>query len=257
MGAGASLLAGDADVHDALADAGWAPTLERITAPVATAGEVARTFELLRAQALAVRAAIARGAFPLVFAGGCVSAAGTVAGCGARGAVWLDAHADLDTPADNRSGSLDVMALAIVVGTAWQGAAATIPGFTPLRPDAVALLYARDLADYQRDALAASAIHTDPVWLTALPGDRYLHVDLDALDTAVGHANRYAAPGGPALDELLATIDAAFAAGTVRAAAITAYGPPADAGGAIRSAARTVAARIALRALAQRRAGRG
>lgn len=252
MGAGASLLASDMALHDALAEAGWAPTMERVAAADPSAGEVARVFDLLRAQAGAVRGAVARGAFPLVIAGGCISAAGTVAGCGARGVVWLDAHADLDTPADNLSGNLDVMALSIVTGAAWQAAAAAIPGFVPVPADAVALLYARDLADHQRDALAASRVHTDAVALPTLPRELYLHVDLDALDTSVGHANRYAAPHGPSLDDVLATIDATFACGTVRAAALTAYEPPYDRGDRIRMAAFTIAGHIARRALGQR-----
>jgi arginase len=252
MGAGASLLAADLGLHDALADVGWAPTLERVAAADRSLGEVARTFDLLRAHAVAVRGAVARGAFPLVLAGGCISAAATVAGCGARGVVWLDAHADLDTPADNLSGNLDVMALSILTGGAWQAAAATIPGFRPVREDAIALLHARDLADYQRDALAASDVHTDPAALPLLPRDLYLHVDLDALDTSVGHANRHAAPRGPSLEELLATIDAAFACGTVRAAALTAYEPEYDRGHRIGGAAREIATHIARRALTQR-----
>jgi arginase len=252
MGGGASLLAADLGLHDALADVGWAPTLERVAAADTTLGEIARTFDLLRAQALAVRAAVARGAFPLILAGGCISAAATVAGCGARGVVWLDAHADLDTPADNLSGNLDVMALSIVTGAAWQAAAATIPDFRPVREDAVALLHARDLADYQRDALAASAVHTDAAALPLLPEPLYLHIDLDALDTTVGHANRYAAPHGPSLEELLATIDAAFACGTVRAAALTAYEPDYDRGHRIGGAARKIAAHVARQALIQR-----
>jgi arginase len=252
MGAGASSLFADEELNDGLRAAGWAPTVERIPSADPAAGEVTRIFDLLRGQALAVRAAVARGAFPLVMAGGCISASGTVAGCGARGAVWLDAHADLDTPADNLSGSMDVMALSILTGGAWQAASATIPGFTPLAPHDVALLYARDLAPYQRAALAASAVRTVAAEIARLPERLYLHVDLDALDVSVGRANRYAAPGGPGLDELLATIDATFDHATVVAAALTAYEPPYDRTGTIRAAAHAIAARIATRALAQR-----
>src|SRR6201999_1750894 len=54
MGAGASLLASDLGLHDALAGAGWSPTLERVAAADPSLGEVARTFELLRAHAVAV-----------------------------------------------------------------------------------------------------------------------------------------------------------------------------------------------------------
>jgi arginase len=252
MGAGATALAIDEDLHDALAVAGWAPTLERIAASDPGEGEVTRIFDLVRAQAGAVRAAVGRGAFPLVLAGGCVSAAGTVAGCGARGAVWLDAHADLDTPEDNLSGSIDVMALSILTGRAWQAAAAAIPGHVALAPEDVVLLYARDLAPYQRDALAASGVRTDAAALSTLPARTYLHVDLDALDTSVGHANRYAAPHGPSLEDVLTIVDATFAQTTVVAAALTAYEPRYDRTSAVRAAALAIAARIARHALTQR-----
>jgi arginase len=261
MGAGAALLAGDAALHEGLSAAGWAPTVQQILAADPSAGEVARIFDLLRAQEAAVRAAQWREAFPLVLAGGCISATGTVAGCGAQGAVWLDAHADLDTPDDNVSGSMDVMALSILCGTAWPAQRATIPNAVAIGEDRVALLGVRDLADYQRDRLARSALRTAPgafdAWaataaITAIPQRLYLHVDLDVLDTSVGHANRYAAPGGPTLESVLAAVDATFDHATVLAAAITAYEPPADGDGAILAAARTIARRIADRALAQR-----
>jgi arginase len=252
MGAGATALAIDEDLHDALAVAGWAPTLERVAASDPGAGEVTRIFDLLRAQAAAVSAAVGRGAFPLVLAGGCVSAVGTIAGCGARGTVWLDAHADLDTPEDNLSGSIDVMALSVVTGRAWQAAAATVPGHVPLAPEDVVLLYARDLADYQRDGIAAAGVRTDAAALATLPARTYLHVDLDALDTSVGHANRYAAPYGPSLEDVLTIVDATFARTTVVAAALTAYEPRYDRANSIRAAALAIATRIARHALTQR-----
>jgi arginase len=263
MGAGAALLTGDAPLHEALNDAGWAPTVQRILAADPSAGEVTRIFDLLRAQEAAVRAARARGAFPLVLAGGCISATGTVAGCGAQGAVWLDAHADFDTPQDNVSGSMDVMALSILCGSAWPAQHATIDHAVAIPEERVALLGVRDLAPYQRDRVAISALNTVPgafdtraatTAITALPQRLYLHVDLDVLDTSVGHANRYAAPGGPSLETVLAAIDTTFDHATVLAAALTAYEPPADGDGKILAAARTIAQRIDERALDQRSA---
>jgi arginase len=261
MGAGAAALAGDQALHDGLRAAGWAPTVQRILAADPAVGEVTRIFELLRAQEAAVRAAIERGAFPLVLAGGCISATGTVAGCGARGAVWLDAHADFDTPADNVSGSMDVMALSLLCGAGWPAQHATIPNAVALHEQDVALLGVRDLAPYQDEALVASAIRgvrgafdwpatVDAI--AALPDRLYLHVDLDVLDTTVGHANRFACAGGPALDAVLAAIDATFDHATVAAAALTAYEPPVDKDDKILEAARTIAAHIAARARAQR-----
>jgi arginase len=261
MGAGPAALFQDERLHDALAAAGWTPTIERVPAADRMLGEAGRVFDLLRAHEHAVRGARARGAFPLVLSGGCISAVATVAGCGAQAAVWLDAHADLDTPDDNLSGSLDVMALSLLTGAAWPALRATIPGVVAMREEHVALLGVRDLADYQRARLERSAVRVAAGAFTAdgaaraigpLPPLRYLHIDLDVLDTALGRANRFAAPGGPSLDSVLAAIDATFASGTVLAAALTAYEPTTDPRGTIRTAAITIADHIAHHALTQR-----
>jgi arginase len=264
MGAGAALLAGDAELHDALREAGWAPTLQRVASADPGAPEVARTFEVLLALALDVRGAVAGRAFPLVLAGGCLSAAGTFAGAGARdaGVVWLDAHADLDTPEDNVSGFLDVMALSVLTGGCWRAQREAIPRFAAVPQERVALLGVRDLADYQRAAMERSAVRVVPgafapeaaaAAIAALPAPTYLHVDLDVLDTSVGRANAYAAPGGPPLEDVLAVIDAAFDHGPVVAAALTAYDPAADRSGTILDAARTIARHIATRRMASAR----
>lgn len=257
MGAGAALLAGDPELHAALWAADWAPTVERVAAADPDAGEIARTFELVRVLAGAVRGARSRGAFPLVLAGGCLSAVGTVAGSGAHGAVWLDAHADLDTPEDNVSGFLDVMALSVLTGGCWAAQRERVPGYVPLREADVALLGVRDLAPYQVEQVARAATRTASDAFDAaaargaistLPVPLYLHVDLDVVDTSVGRANHYAAPGGPSLETVLATIDATFDHGRVIAATLSAYDPTADRDRRILTAARTIAARIATRA---------
>jgi arginase len=253
MGAGASLLAGDRELHDVLASCGWTPTLERVPAVAdPLAGEVTRIFDLLRVQALAVRAAVARGAFPLVLSGGCISAAATVAGCRADGTVWFDAHADLDTPEDNLSGSMDVQALSILTGAAWQAAARTIPGFTPLAESAVQVVGVRDLAPYQHVRLGSSGV-VDHLDAPSLGRRTYLHIDLDVLDAGVvGRANRFACAGGPDLDDVLGSIDTIFDHTTIVAATLSAYEPRADRDGTIRDAAHTIARRVATRAREQR-----
>jgi arginase len=43
--------------------------------------------------------------------------------------LWLDAHADFDTPEDNLTGFTDVMGLAILTGGCWRALRETIPGF--------------------------------------------------------------------------------------------------------------------------------
>jgi len=224
--------------------------------------EIGRIVELDRRLAAAVRDAVEEGAVPLVLAGACMSALGTVAGAGPEGlgVVWLDAHADLDTPEDNESGFFDVMALSVLTGTGWAALRATIPGFAPVPEEHVVLAGVRDLEPYQRARLGRSRVHAVPGPFaaedleSALAALRervervYLHVDLDVLDSRAGRANEYAAPGGPGPGEVVGAVDAVFDRFDVAAAALTAYDPAEDANGRAREVARRVLGRIVDRA---------
>jgi arginase len=260
MGLGASVLATDEGLREGLAAAGWQPRAVRVPPVDETLPEVARIFELARRLALHVAAARDRDAFALVLGGNCVSCLGTTAGvAGGKdlGVVWLDAHADFDTPEDNLSGFTDVMGLSILTGNCWRALRETIPGFAVVDESRVVLAGTRALEPYQRDRLAASRVQVVPGAIVAEARDAaldalreqvervYLHVDLDVLDTSVGRANAYAAPGGPGLDEVLAAIDATFRRFDVAAAAITAYDPRVDDSGTIGVAAVAIAAHIA------------
>jgi arginase len=264
MGLGASVLAADERFRAGIEAAGWATRAVRVPPVDETLPEVARIFELDRRLARSVADARGRGAFPLVLGGNCVSCLGTTAGAGddgeELGVVWLDAHADFDTPEDNLSGFTDVMGLAILTGGCWRALRETIPGFAVVDEQHVALIGTRDLERYQRDRLERSrmlvAAGTEPVEpvLDALRVERvYLHVDLDVLDTSVGRANPYAAPGGPDLDGVLAAVTATFDRFEIAAAAMTAYDPRVDDGGGIAAAARAIARRIAAGAARTRR----
>jgi arginase len=267
MGLGASMLATDERFREGLAAAGWQTRVVRVPPVDETLPEVGRTFELVRRLAQRVAAARDRHAFALVLAGNCVSCLGTTAGVrGGKdlGVVWLDAHADFDTPEDNLSGFTDVMGLAILTGSCWRALRETIPGFAVVEESRVVLAGTRDLEPYQRDRLSASQVQVIPGALAADARDValdalrervervYLHVDLDVLDSSVGRANPYAAPGGPDLDAVLAAIEATFVRFEVAAAAITAYDPRVDDSGAIGAAAATIASHIAAHAARRR-----
>jgi arginase len=251
MGAGPAVLA-----------RGLPGTVTTIPPVAARRPEIARIVELDRRLAEAVRAAAARGDLPLVLAGACVSALGTVAGVGAGdlGVVWLDAHADLDTPEDNLSGFFDVMALSVLTGTGWKALRETIPGFAPVPEERVVLAGVRDLEPYQRARLGRSAVRALPGAfsldelaqalddLRGEVGRAYLHVDIDVLDSRAGRANEYAAAGGPGPDVVVGAVDAVFDRFQVAAAAVTAYDPAEDTNGRAREVARRVIARIRERA---------
>src|SRR4051812_36876496 len=67
--------------------------------------EIRTGFELMRMLSVAVREAIGNGRFPIVLAGNCNTAVGTLAGLGHGTAVaWFDAHADFNTPETTATG---------------------------------------------------------------------------------------------------------------------------------------------------------
>jgi arginase len=225
--------------------------------PAAFPTEVGTSFAVYRSLSEQVRAVVAGGGFPLVLAGNCGSSLGTVSGvraaspnddsaaASAIGVIWLDAHADFNTPETTTSGFLDGTVLAALTGRGWGALTASIPGFRPV-PDAhVVLVGARDLDAEEERLLASSRVmrveaarmraagaHAalDPA-LTELArrvSRVYLHIDLDVHDPAEAQANQYAVPGGLAagtVRELVRVVAERF---SIVAAALTAYDPTYD-----------------------------
>jgi len=218
------------------------------------AGNIPEALASFRANALLageVRAALDRGTLPIVLAGNCSTAAGTIAGFGdaGPGVIWLDAHGDFNTPETTTTGYLDGMARAVVAGRCWQSLAGTIPGVHPVPEARMALVGARDLDPREAGALSespATLLSPEDVraglgrGLSALrqrAGDVYLHIDMDVLDTAEGRANAYAAGGGLSTRELIDTLGSIAGLFTVRAVAVTAYDPAYDPEGRVCAAA--------------------
>ncbi len=260
MGLGATTLAADERLHRALGQEVDEVTVERVEPVDPSLPELARIFELDRRLARRVADARDRGQFPLVLGGNCISCLGTTAGVGDErdlGVIWLDAHADFDTPEDNLSGFTDVMGLSILTGSCWRALRNTVPGFRTIDERHVVTIGTRDLERYQRERLNASRIRVvgdavDVDEMRSALGDLrhrvdqvYLHVDLDVLDISVGHANPYAAAGGPALSTVLTAVSETFARCQVKAAALTAYDPRVDSTAGISAAASEIGREIA------------
>ena len=226
--------------------------------------EIQSGFELMRMLAGAVREARDGGRFPIVLAGNCNTAVGTLAGLGASttGVAWFDAHADFNTPETTTSGFLDGTAVAIITGRCWSQLAATVPGFSPIADDRICLIGTRDIDSLESALLDDSALtvvsprRLKEVLPRALASigehvdEIYVHLDLDALDVGVASANTFAVSGGLTLEDMdfaLSRIGDGF---RITGAALTAYDPEADADGA--------AARAAIRLIktAAARAGR-
>jgi arginase len=212
--------------------------------------EIGTGFELMRMLAVAVREAVAADRFPIVLAGNCNTAVGTLAGLGrGTGVAWFDAHGDFNTPETTSSGFLDGTAVATITGRCWSQLAATVPSFEPVPDRAVCLIGTRDIdplegalleqsgvdvvrpQDFRarlRPALAAVAEHVDRI---------YVHIDLDVLDAGVARANSYAVGGGLTLDDMQYALTEIAGACTIAGAALSAYEPEADADGRAASAA--------------------
>ena len=262
MGAGPLRLL-DLGLAADLQHAGHRVSITEVTLPRGLP-EIAAAFTLAREVADAVRAAAARGDFPLVLSGNCNSCLGTVTGLRVLrsdesadlGVLWCDAHADFNTPETTISGFLDGMALATLVGDCWAPLAASIRGFQAQPTESVVLYGSRALDARERDRLDERGIlvieaGAEPPIFRAMAEERwravdglYVHVDLDVLDPSAGRANAFAAPGGASLSELLGRLTEASALRPIRAAALTAYDPAADEDGRAGDAARTVVAHV-------------
>ena len=234
-------------------------------APESWQAEIQTSFELMRMLSAAVREAKESRRFPIILAGNCSTAVGTLAGLGAQstGVAWFDAHGDFNTPETTTSGFLDGTAVAIITGRCWSQLAATIPGFTPVPDERVCLIGTRDLDSLEGALLDESDVEVvAPTNLrSALPqtlksirehvDTMYVHLDLDVLDSDVAHANSYAISGGLTLDDTeyaLSEIARVFRIGAVT---LSAYDPAGDTSDhAAKAAIRLVsaAARVAGRA---------
>lgn len=217
--------------------------------------EVQTSFELMRAVAEQVRAARGAGRFPLILSGNCLAAVGAIAGLGAgAGVLWIDAHGDFNTPQTTMSGFLDGMTLATATGRCWGELARSIEGFEPVPDNAVVMFGVRDLDPGESQTLARSGIVRFAV--DASPNDIapvleslgrridkfYLHLDLDAIDPAVGRANGYAARGGFSAADLEALLGLIADRLPIEAMTIASYDPAYDTEGNVQKIAFAAAA---------------
>jgi arginase len=110
------------------------------------------------------------------------------------------------------------MGASTLTGRCWTAMAASIPGHRPLPDGDLVFCGIRDFEPGQEERVRACGIAavfgstehpTDYVdglraELSRVTFDRALvHLDLDCLDTSVGQANEYAAPGGLSAEQLL------------------------------------------------------
>lgn len=251
MGAGPEALL-TAGLQQALRDAGHTVHVKIAELPPDSwNAEIQTGFELMRMISGAVREARATNRLPIVLAGNCNTAIGTVAGLGAdsTGVIWFDAHADFNTPETTTSGFLDGTALAILTGRCWTQLAATVPNFQPVADQRVCLVGTRDIDSLEGGLLDESAVEVvSPRQIRSTLGqtlssinehvdNAYVHLDLDVLDSGVAAANKFAVSGGLTLGDMDYALSQIAQTLRITGVALTAYDPAADRDGAAAAAA--------------------
>ncbi len=206
--------------------------------------EIQSSFELMRMLSAAVTEARRASRFPIILAGNCNTAVGTLAGLGADsiGVAWFDAHADFNTPETTTSGFLDGTAVAIISGRCWTQLAATVPGFSPIADERICLIGTRDIDSLESGLLDDSAVSVvSPRQLREQLSTRlqvlsehvdrvYVHLDLDVLDASVATANTYAVSGGLTLDDMRYALSTIAGKLEIRGVTLSAFDPTADNG---------------------------
>jgi arginase len=178
-----------------------------------------------------VEEATSSGRFAVVLGGDCSIVLGSLLGArrsahGSVGLVYVDAHADFETPEESRTGSAASMCLALAVGRG-ETPLARLRGDAPLvEGKDIVLIGRRDAAEpwYGHAALAASPILDIPSAALGDPGAAdvaaaalkqvtspgsgdaprgfWIHLDADVINPTVMAAVDSPEPGGPTIKEL-------------------------------------------------------
>jgi arginase len=126
--------------------------------------QIAKTCAKLAAM---VESVIASGRFPLVLGGDHSIAAGTVSGVSHSyrlrgqkvGLIWIDAHADMNTPESSPSGNVHGMPLACCVGRGPRELTDIFDYSPKVDGPNVALIGIRDVDESEREVVRASGVH--------------------------------------------------------------------------------------------------
>ncbi len=149
--------------------------------------------------------------------------------------IWLDAHADLNTPRSSPSGTFHGMPLRHLLG---EGDPDILRlAFSVLRPGQVFLAGVRDLDPPEREFAAAAALRVFPPSELKNPGplidavraagfrNAYVHVDLDVLDPRHMPGVKVPSAGGISGDDLHGVLEAVFQGLDAAGASILEYLP--------------------------------
>lgn len=238
----------ESGVEHALADRGFEVEVDTVERGEPFGDEFSAVADVNADLTGRVRDAVERGAFPLVLAGNCDSALGTLAGIGTAdvGIFWLDAHGDFNTPGTSPSGYLAGMVLATATGRCHEELWSSVGNGGPSVPEP--LVVAAGIRDLDPDegqglessevrAVAASEINASGVEeslrapledLRLRVDEVYLHLDIDSLDPRHAPGVDFPAPGGLSVEDVEEAIRMVAQRFSIKAAALTAYNPQRD-----------------------------
>jgi arginase len=194
-------------------------------------------------------AGAASGSIPVVLGGDHAVSMGSIAGVvrraqgGRVGVLWIDAHADLNTPQTSPSGNVHGMPLAHLLGHGDPRLLAAI-GAPPLRPSDVAFLGLRSVDPAERAFIHAHGLTAwtmsdlDRIGMAAATGAAlaaldhvdHLHVsfDADALDPAVAPGVGTPVAGGLGYREAHLLMELLASSGRVRSVDLVEVNPILD-----------------------------
>ncbi|MCC7173843.1 MAG: arginase [Bryobacterales bacterium] len=139
---------------------------ERLPAGPARTRFLPHIAQACRRLARSVESAAAAGKFPLVLGGDHSAAVGTVAGISRLwrsrkqppGLIWIDAHADMNTPRTTPTGNVHGMPLACIIGSGPR-ALTHLAGYAPMvAPDRVAVVGIRDVDQLEKPHVKRSGV---------------------------------------------------------------------------------------------------
>jgi arginase len=191
--------------------------------------------------------------FPLVIGGDHSMGIGSVAGVAAHcrkhskrfGLVWIDAHADMNTPETTPSGNIHGMPLAIAMGYGDAGLRAIGGDFVKVPPENVAIIAARDLDNGERALIKTLGVRTytmsdvDKLGIYTVikeviehlkPRVDHLHVsfDVDSIEPAIAPGVGTPVPGGLSFREAHFIMEYLAETGMVRSLEVTEVNPILD-----------------------------
>ena len=243
---------------------GYSIAIEEIPPVDEFEGEIGRSFEVIRRIARAVDSAIKAKSFPIILSGNCNASVGVAAGLNRLSdfeIVWLDAHADLDSPDDVLNGYFDVMGVSMLNGESWKSEMSTVPGHRPVPLEKITWCGVRDLSEVQ--GLKLRKAPTKAVWGSTKEKIKFaerlgdtldqkpdvpclVHVDLDCLDESIGKVNEYASPGGLDEKDLLQCLEVLSRARRPVSLTVASFNPKLEGGGTVADVAVNAISRLML-----------